>query len=479
MSGPHHTQYNSNSGGPVYASQGIQNIYLNEVIDHYDKGERALKGKLYPNAVAEFEEAVTTASRAGLDSEPAAHEQIAQAHFRAALALLGGRNPGDRGPEEIQRIERHLDQVLGYAHAATTHQAKVLWAIVNEDYYAAYSMSPAKADTADFGASVASLAPADVKPLVTHVSRATGATWKALCDLAVGYGLMAVPVTQAAVQRVRDPHRPEAVKKYFTPTPGHRSNAGFAAAFAGAGLLILIGIAMQNFGTLLFVGGGGWLAKWGFEEYGRYREYLRKFRAAEPKPSDQQLDMWLRDDIARISRQAGERVRLNAEIAARGGDLVYPIQVIVGYPSGSQAVGYRVRVRRGGDHRLRANAYDVLVMFLTNNLISTYRCLLDNHTGDVVYVEITEHHYRDIVGVSSQSIPMPDILAKMLAEIDEKHKNVPLAQTFRLSITSGESLSVATGFSRPEDGLTGDIAWGDNSRALDVIRKMIRVRHTA
>jgi hypothetical protein len=92
---------------------------------------------------------------------------------------------------------------------------------------------------------------------------------------------------------------------------------------------------------------------------------------------------------------------------------------------------------------------------------------------------ITEHHYRDIVGVASTSIPMPESLANLLAEIDEKHRDVPLAQIFSLSITSGESLSVETGFSRPEDGLTGDIAWGSNARALDVIKKMIRARHMA
>ncbi|CAM3802726.1 hypothetical protein KIPE111705_25740 [Kibdelosporangium persicum] len=479
MSGPHHTQYNSSNGGPVYASQGIQNIYLSEVIDHFEKGSRALKGKLYPNAVAEFEEAVTTAARAGLENDPAAQAKIAQAHFFAALALLGGRNPGDRGPEEIQRIERHLEQVMNYADESSVCQAKVLWAIVNEDYYAAYGMHPVKEEAADFGQSLENLSPGDLEPFVTHLTRVTGATWNSLCDRAVAYGMMPPPVVQTEVRRVVDPHRPVAVKKYFTHTPRHRSSAGYIAAFAGAGVLIVAGLAMQNFGTLLFVVGGGWLAKWGFEELGRYREYLRRFREAEPKPSDRQLDEWLREDIAVISRRAGERVRLNAELTAQGGDLVYPIQVVVGIPSGNQAVSHRLRVRPGADGMVRANTYDVLIMFLTNNLISIYRCILDNHTGEAVYEENTEYHYRDIVGVSSQSIPIPEVLADLLAEIDENYKNVPLAQTFRLSITSGESLSVATGFRRPEDGLTGDIAWGNNARSLDVIKKMIRARHTA
>src|SRR5262249_27545946 len=125
-------QYNSSKDGPVYANQGTQNIYLNQVIDHFHNGLRALKGKLYAKAVQEFEEAVATAAKVDSATVP----EVASAHFHAALALLGGRNPGDRGPEEIERIERHLDQVLGYNDAESAHQARVLWAIVQEDYYA-------------------------------------------------------------------------------------------------------------------------------------------------------------------------------------------------------------------------------------------------------------------------------------------------------------------------------------------------------
>jgi hypothetical protein len=470
---------NSGQGGTVYANQGTQNIYLDRVKNHFDEGLRALKARLYPKAVQQFEESVTTAAQAGLGNDPSARDQIASAHFYAALAMLSGRNPGDRGPEDIERIERHLEQALGYSDKVTILQAKVLWALVKEDYYEAYGMPATMPDPAIFRECVDDLAAGDLEPLVTHISRASGKTWEMVCERAAANGLMAPPVATAPVVRTRDPHRSEAVKKYFTPTPEHRSNSGFITAFAAAGVLILIGIAMQNFGTLLLLAGAGWLVKWGWEESGRYREYLRKFRLAEPKPADHQIDKWLQEDIAEISQRAGGRVRLNTELKANGGDLVYPIQVIVGYPSMPKAVGYRVRARRGTDHKLRANAYDVLIMFLTNNLISTYRCLLDCHTGEVVVDEITEHHYRDIVGVASTSIPMPESLANLLAEIDEKHRNVPLAQNFSLSITSGESLSVATGFSRPDDNLTGDIAWGSNARALDVIKKMIRARHMA
>jgi hypothetical protein len=480
MTGPHqHMHNNSGPGGTVYANQGTQNIYLDRAKDHFDEGLRALKARLYPKAVQQFEESVTTATQAGLSKDADARDQIAAGHFYAALAMLGGRNPGDRGPEDIERIERHLEQALGYSDEVIVHQSKVVWALVKEDYYEAYGMLATTPDPAVFRQSVDHLAAGDLEPLVTHISRATGKTWDMLCERAVDNGLIAQPVVTAPVVRTRDPRRSEAVKKYFTPTPQHRTNSGFIAAFAGAVLLIVIGIAMRDFGTLLFLAGAGWLAKWGFEESGRYREYLRKFRLAEPKPTDQQIDKWLQEDITEISQRAGGRVRLNTELKARGGDLVYPVQIIVGYPSMPKAVGYRVRARRGADHKLRANTYDVLIMFLTNNLISTYRCLLDCHTGEVVLDEITEHHYRDIVGVASTSIPMPESLANLLAEIDEKHRNVPLAHTFSLSITSGESLSVATGFSRPDDGLTGDIAWGSNARALDVIKKMIRARHMA
>jgi hypothetical protein len=476
-SGPH-DQYNTANGGTVYANQGTQNIYLNQVIDHFNNGLRALKGKLYPKAVHEFEESVATAAKAGLKTEVG--DQIAAAHFHAALALLGGRNPGDRGPEEIERVERHLEQVWEYSHQTSTHQARVLWAIVQEDYYAAYKMPTNPADPSVLRESIDQLGATELEPLVKHIARATGGTWNQLLERAAQYGMaLPTPAPTQVVKRVPDPRRPEAVRKYFTRTPAPRSNSLLIAEVVGVVLLVVIALVLHNAATILFLAGAVWLGKLGIEEYQRYQAYLRAFHDAEPKPSDQQVDAWLKEDIAELCEQAKHRVRLNTELKAHGGDLVYPAQIIVGVQWERDLAGYPVRIRRGRDGDLRANAYDVLIMFLTNNLISTYRCMLDFRTGEVAYDEVTEHHYRDIVGVSSLSIPMPKKMADLLAEVDEQYRNIPFAQTFRLSITSGESLSSATGFSRPEDGLTGDIAWASNTMALDIIKKMIRARHTA
>jgi hypothetical protein len=53
----------------------------------------------------------------------------------------------------------------------------------------------------------------------------------------------------------------------------------------------------------------------GFLEAGNYGAYRRLLAKAEPKPTDEQMDAWLREDVAHVREQAARRVRLNPELS--------------------------------------------------------------------------------------------------------------------------------------------------------------------
>jgi hypothetical protein len=483
----------NNRGGNVFANQnGQQSIYINSMKDHLQNGLMALKGKMYAKAVTEFEDSLSDASKAGAERMTEAAHDLAQGHFFAALAMLNGRPPGDRVPEEIDRVENHLEAAIGHADPVITHQAKVLWALVKDDYYTAHAMEPRPPAADVLADSVHMLDPTDLEPLLTHLSHARGRTWQVLTARAAEVGLRPniEPVVKDVVRRY-DPKRGEQVKKYFIPTPPERSAAVHGSALGGAALLVVVGIALQNFGTLLCLAGAYFLGRWGWRKFGEYRRYLKRRAAALPKPSDSRMDAWLNEDVQALRDKAADQVRLNPKLVKDGGDLVYPVQTVVGMPTSEMRRELNMRIIRGRDKKLRADHYDVLTLFLTNDLISVYRCLIDFHTGEPIYEEVTERHYRDIVGVTSNRVPVPPHIVDLFEAIDRliaengeevekesKYADLSFAQTFSLSIVSGERFEMSTGFGNPTNG-TDEIAWHNNGPALDIIKKMVRARHNS
>lgn len=489
---PHSRQSIHNTDGTVFANQGgNQNIYMDSVKDHLQNGLMALKGRMYAKAVSEFEEFLSDARKVGAQKMPEAQRDLATGHFCAALAMLDGRPPNDRSPEQIDRVEAHIEQAIDYGDIVVTHQANVLWALVKDDYYTAIGMRPKPPAAADLAASIGQLQSTQLEPLVTHVKRAQGRTFKQLQARAGELGMIAAAEPeQAPVTRDFDPARGDAVRRYFVRTPRHRSAAPGAIALSAAGLCVILAAAAHNAGSLVLLVIAYFAGKWGWQKVKQYRAYLERYAAAEPKPSDAQMDAWLQQDVVALQAKASRQVRLVATTKHEGGDLVYPIQAVVGVPAPSGSMVESLRVRRGDDHRWRANHYDVLILFLTNDLISLYRCALDFHTGEPVYEQITEWHYRDIVGVATDRIPMPASITALFRKVDElfehdvdggdheKYADIPYAQEFTISIVNGQRVNLNTGFGETL-GADNEIAWLNNERALTIIKKMVRARHTS
>ncbi|MEU5691762.1 hypothetical protein [Actinosynnema sp. NPDC020468] len=490
-------QHGRNDGsGPFFQSQyGDQHIHLNEVKNHLENGRLALKGRLYPKAVAELEESLSDARKATADDQRKAAPDLANAHFLAALALLSGRSPGDAVPERIERIENHLEQARAYRAPVVTHQADVLLGLVKDGYYTAHGMDPGPPASDVLAESVAALGSTDLEPLLTHLPHIEGRTWRAVVARAADLGMTpALPAVKRQTHREPDPRRAQAVHKYFVPTPAVRSPVPHLVAFGGALLLAAYALyRMSGFGAFGLTGlvlvGAFLAARFGWRRFRAHRRYARRRDEALPKPTDAQMDAWLREDVAFLVDQAAGRVRLDSRVKKQGGELVFPVQTIVGLPTKDMGERVRMRGRRGDDHLWRANHYDVLALFLTNDVIAVYRCLLDFRTGRPVYEEVSERHYRDIVGVTSNRIPLPPHLAELFRAIDEVHAeagfeeedkrryaDLAYAETFALSIVNGDVFELSTGFGEAV-GMPDEVAWAENSRALDIIKRMVRARH--
>jgi hypothetical protein len=462
-------------GGYVYSSAGDLYLDAHGQPDYFGSGLEALRQQLYLDAADCFRQYLSTTRMDGESSE-----KVAQAHFCIAVALLGGSPPRYKLPADIEYINVHLDQArrqgAGYP---VFHQASVLWAIVKEDYYEADGMVAPKPPAEELQASIEELRWPDLEVFTTHVTPVEGQSWARLAQHARLLGLsIEVPVEDA--RRVVDRQRATEVNRYFNETPVRKNPVWMVLALLGGVGLVAFAFLRTGAVTVgLLV-----LATYLFFVFGvqllDYRHYVAKLRESEPKPPESQLDEWLREDLAALTRRAAARLRLNTNPGHAGGDLLVPVQTVVGIPRDREEYTgriRRIRFRKGIDRNLRADRYDVYLLFLTRDMVSTYRCELDFATGELRYDETREHHYRDIVGVHSRTIPMSESLNDAVEDAYDMKGELSLAQVFMLSIASGERLGIFTGVSSngPRDMV--EVAW-PNKHAMNVVQKMIRAHHS-
>jgi hypothetical protein len=357
--------------------------------------------------------------------------------------------------------------------------ADVVLAIVKEDFYEARAMRSGGPQAAELRRSLADLDHQDLDTLVTHLAPANGGTWRELSTLAADAGLTQPEVISEEKQRVIDPARHEKVTKYFTRTPARVSPGLHVLLFGTALLLVVLAIASRNAFSLILVLGAGWAGKKGYDQYKKYREFMRAWAAAEPKPDDEELDKWLDEDIEYITRKGGRKLQLKAREDFDGGDLITSAVVVVGVPDSSATrTGRPPAVRAGKDGRVRADHYDVLILFLTDQVISSYRCILEFATGDLLWDETRQYHYAHIVGVSSVSIPVEAPVAQLVDLLSQKENDISAAHKFSLSVVNGEKLQVTTQLSGAFfETSDGKIAWRGNDHALSIIQSEVRSRN--
>lgn len=492
---------------PMHTGSGNQNVYYGEQTNTYEGGRKALDERLYPQAIAGFKGHLSSTKVHGKRLPGnAALVRDAEAHGFIALAMLNGTAPNYRSPEDMTQLQRHVESAL-YAGRSAGGTAQVvvwvsvLWEVAAQDWYEADGMGTPKLSAEPVYEAVALLDEASTRLLVTHmrgVNPSRSPTWYRLTQHAATLGLPPDTEILEVLPHVPDPQRADGVRRYFTRTPATVSPNRHRVAAASGLALVVAGLTTHStLLTMLCLIGAARIGLKAYQYLRSYRAYLAAYAWAEPKPTDADMDRWLELDVDYISMRAAQRLRLNPAVssAGTGGDLVFPLQVVVGAyeperpaeartPDGRFASAFaagavqRTHTRLGRDGMLRADRYDVLILFLTDRLISTYRGLLDVGTGNLLMDWAREFHYRDIVTVASMTRPVQRTLESRFDIDPALAVGISHEEHFELTLTAGDPLHAMTGFaSAGSPSGNGKIAW-DNQRALPIIQRMVRARHS-
>jgi hypothetical protein len=193
------------------------------------------------------------------------------------------------------------------------------------------------------------------------------------------------------------------------------------------------------------------------------------WRALRPRPSHEQIDAWLAEDLAQLAPRALRKLDLDEEDIVTDG----PLRIIApilwsthGVPE-SETKLFRVE-KRGKQKVARYAIHHVTAIILTKDHLGAYWADFNFLRNAFLNEHAQEFHYRDVVSVSLQ-----EDSTNLTLTTGQKMVH---AQQFRLSVTSGEHISVVVG-SREIEEATGAKQDTDSvEKVVRAIRKMLRER---
>lgn len=248
--------------------------------------------------------------------------------------------------------------------------------------------------------------------------------------------------------------RSEAVRKYFIKTPskpdepdysGNQTRMMMGGAlllfalfmlFSGNGLLVLMGVVGGFFGFSLLSNA--------FSEYSEnkkkyeeaYTKYKEDYAEAEPKPSDEQMDQWMENDINNIIEESLKRLDLEHE------DYRSKPFLIGGPELDNQKIPTQLRVGRDG--KVRYSHLNILIVFLTEHNIATYQCTHNLINGQTLTDKTREFPYKEITNLEIEKIN------KDISIVNGRRELANGVQQFALYTTGGNLIRVAYSFVESE-----------------------------
>jgi len=268
--------------------------------------------------------------------------------------------------------------------------------------------------------------------------------------------------------------RDVAVTKYFIRTPKPPSYAGNIVmlvlggllALGGLVLVIAVGVSGEDVSGVAccavpgFMGGAVLAGIGGLGLLNTKSKYKKGYEAAEPKPSDAQMDEWLNQDKERIIPDALVKLGLVPEKVLNLND---PL-VVIGPKSSA-------KFRIGQDGKIRFSAYEIVVIYLTDYHLGAYSCGWDFANGRATSEQTQEYHYADVVSVSTLS----SNTSFSVVTVDGKDHPIQSHQQFSLSVASGESIRVTVAFPQVETIFQkGELLPTGADKAISTLRTMLR-----
>lgn len=180
------------------------------------------------------------------------------------------------------------------------------------------------------------------------------------------------------------------------------------------------------------------------------------------KPSDQQMDAWLEEDLKILNNKALKKTGIDES------ELVSESVQVTG-PRLWDIAGAEALFKKGKDNVLRFTPIGVSIINFTQNQLLNYTCILDITTGNPLNESTDEYFYKDVVSVSTKS-ESKTVNIKNLGNIQ-----LNSAETFTLTTSGGTSLSVLLRDpSLIEKMGGGEIPTTRAEKAIQTVRKMLR-----
>jgi len=192
------------------------------------------------------------------------------------------------------------------------------------------------------------------------------------------------------------------------------------------------------------------------------------YAAVSGKPSDEQMDQWLEEELAALNGKA--LVKMGADEA----ELVSESVQVTG-PRLWDVGGASVLFRKGKDNVLRFTPVGVSIINFTQNQLLGYTCALDRTTGKALSENTDEYFYKDVVSVATKTDSKTVKIAGMNTPVQ-----MNAAESFTLTTSGGTSLSVLLRDPTLIEKMGGgEIPTTRAEKAIQTVRKMLRDKKAA
>ncbi len=237
----------------------------------------------------------------------------------------------------------------------------------------------------------------------------------------------------------------KAIKKYFKPFPY------WSILFILLGIVVFI-IGTQSSGGVA-VAGIVSLAIGG----------LAIYASAGGKPSDSQMDEYIKEDFERVNKQMLKKLGLDES------ELVAETQYV--YGPGEYKSGVADLWKVGSDLRCRYTPIGCTAIGFGEKQLVYFNCLLDLTTGNMLDVATDEYFYKDVVSASTKSMSTSFRFKNgQTLQFDE-------AEVFTLTTSGGTAVTTALEsrqLLQAKGVKSKEIELNSADKALQVIRRMLR-----
>ncbi|NJL51839.1 MAG: hypothetical protein HC930_05700 [Hydrococcus sp. SU_1_0] len=175
-----------------------------------------------------------------------------------------------------------------------------------------------------------------------------------------------------------------------------------------------------------------------------------------PKPSDEQIDKWMNEDIAKIIEEALRRLDLEHDDYRAN-------PLMIGGPTPSKKTKYAT----GQDGKVRYSYFDILIVFLTDYHVASYHCSNSMELGQSETDNTQEFPYKEITNLGTQTVK------ELIYFAGDDAVSETGFQKFILATSGANVIQVAYAFSR-NNNVERELKTVGEERTITAIRKKLQ-----